>query len=316
MPKLLLVNYHYVRDPNAHPYPGIHPIAEEAFAQQLDRLAARLHIATPDEVEAFVLQGRELPRDSVLITFDDGLVDHAEVARDILDPKGVKAVFFVCSRPLTEQRALSVHKVHWLRAMTEPSRFAAELNAALPEKWRERQLTDDEAGAAARTYIYDTPADRRTKYLLNFILPEDVVDQVTSVMLEQAGVTEAAFCQRTYMDADALKKLVAGGHRVEAHTHDHRAVTRLGNDEDSSIALNIRTLEQATGRRPTWISYPYGRAWALPSNPAAFCKRHGFQIGVALEGTWVKRENTPYAIDRINTNEVDRVLSERNVAVD
>ena len=81
------------------------------------------------------------------------------------------------------------------------------------------------------------------------------------------------------------------------------------------MALNVSTLEQATGRRPNWISYPYGRDWALPKDPAAFCKRHGFQIGVALEGTFVTPERMPYALDRINTNEVERVVSARNVAV-
>jgi peptidoglycan/xylan/chitin deacetylase (PgdA/CDA1 family) len=266
-------------------------------------------------VEGFILQGRDLPRDSVLIVFDDGLVDHAETVRNILAPMGVKAVFFVCSRPLTEQRALAVHKIHWLRATTEPSLFTAELLAALPQQWRARKLTDAERQAAARTYIYDSPADGEIKYLLNFILPEDVVDQATSSMLARAGLSETDFCRQTYMDAAALRKLVAAGHRVEAHTHDHRAVTRLGADEDASIALNVRTLEQATGSRPTWISYPYGRDWALPKDPAAFCRRHHFKIGVALEGTFVTPDRTPYALDRINTNDVERVMSARDVTV-
>jgi peptidoglycan/xylan/chitin deacetylase (PgdA/CDA1 family) len=315
MRQLLLVNYHYVRAPNAHPYPGIHPISPEAFAQQLKRLAAQFHLATPEEVEAYVLQGRDLPRDSVLITFDDGLVDHAETARDILDPMGVKAVFFVCSRPLAERQAVAVHKIHWLRATTEPSRFTAELLEALPQEWCERKLSENERQSAARTYIYDTPKDGEIKYLLNFILPEDVVDEVTSTMLARSKVSEAEFCRRTYMDAETLRKLVANGHRVEAHTHDHRAVTRFGADEDSSMALNVSTLEMATGRRPSWISYPYGRDWALPKDPAAFCKRHGFQVGVALEGTFVTPQRMPYALDRINTNEVERVVSAHNAAV-
>jgi peptidoglycan/xylan/chitin deacetylase (PgdA/CDA1 family) len=313
--QLLLVNYHYVREPRAHPYPGIHPISPEAFAQQLKRLAAQFHIATPEEVEAYVLQGRDLPRDSVLVTFDDGLVDHAETVRDILDPMGVKAVFFVCSRPLTEQRAVSVHKIHWLRATTEPERFRADLLVELPDEWRKRQLSESEKQAARRTYIYDRPEDGEVKYLLNFLLPEEVVDATTSAMLKRRGVSDADFCRRTYMDAAALRKLTAAGHRVEAHTHDHRAVTRLGADEDASIALNVRTLAEATGVRPQWISYPYGRDWALPKDAGAFCRRHGFAIGVALEGTWVKPEHTPYALDRINTNEVERVASERNVTV-
>ena len=107
---------------------------------------------------------------------------------------------------------------------------------------------------------------------------------------------------------------MAAGHRVEAHTHDHRPVTRLGAEEDELMALNVRTLEQATGRRPTWLSYPFGRDWALPDDSRAFCRRHGFAFGVTLKGTWVKPENAPYALDRINTNEVEQVVSERNVA--
>jgi peptidoglycan/xylan/chitin deacetylase (PgdA/CDA1 family) len=313
--QLLLVNYHYVREPRAHPYPGIHPISPEAFAQQLKRLAAQFHVATPEEVEAYVLHGRNLPRDSVLITFDDGLVDHAETARDILDPMGVKAVFFVCSRPLTEQRAVSVHKIHWLRATNEPDRFRADFLAELPEEWRQRLLSESEKQAARRTYIYDRPEDGEVKYLLNFLLPEDVVDAATSAMLKRRGVGEADFCRRTYMDAAGLRMLAKAGHRVGAHTHDHRPVTHLGAEEDALVALNVRTLEEATGERPRWISYPYGRDWALPKDPQAFCRRHGFAIGVTLEGTWVQPERTPYALDRINTNEVERVVSERNVAV-
>jgi peptidoglycan/xylan/chitin deacetylase (PgdA/CDA1 family) len=313
--QLLLVNYHYVRDPNAHPFPGIHPISPDAFAQQLKLLASKLHIATPEEAEAFLAAGEALPGDSVLLTFDDGLADHWETARDILDPLGLKAIFFVCSRPLAEQRAVSVHKIHWLRATAEPARFRTELLAALPSDWRGRAMSATEQEAAVRTYIYDTPEDAGIKYLLNFLLPEDVVDEVTSAMLARTGVSEAEFCRRTYMDAATLRKLIAAGHRVEAHTHDHRPVTRLGAQEDALMALNTRALEEATGRRPTWISYPFGRDWALPGNSEAFCRRHGFNFGVTLKGTWVQPENAPYSLDRINTNEVEQVLSARHADV-
>jgi peptidoglycan/xylan/chitin deacetylase (PgdA/CDA1 family) len=313
--KLLLVNYHYVRDPHAHPYPGIHPISPDAFAQQVKRLAEQFHIATPEEVETFVLQGRELPRDSVLLTFDDGLVDHAETARQILDPMGVKAVFFVCSRPLTEHRAVPVHKIHWLRAIMEPDRFRAELLACLPEEWRGRRLSDEEEKAARSTYIYDRPQDADIKYLLNFLLPEEAVDAATSAMLNRTDVSEAEFCRRTYMVGETLRALEAAGHRVEAHTHDHQPVTRLGAKEEELMGLHIRALQHILGRKPRWISFPFGRDWALPADPATFCRRHGFVIGVTLKGKWVTPQHTPYALERINTNEVEQVVSERDVAV-
>ena len=311
--RLLLVNYHYVRDPGLYAYPGIHPISPEAFRRQMELLSSSLHMATPDEAEAYLLHGEELPGPSALVTFDDGLTDHAKTANDILEPMGIKAVFFVCSRPLTEQRALAVHKVHYLRAMTEPGRFREELLVALPPEWRDRQLTSNERAAAARTYIYDKPEHGEIKYLLNSLLPEDVLDQVTSQMLAGRGVDERDFCSETYMDMGTLRHLEDGGHRIGAHTHDHRAVTRLRADEDRHMALNVATLAEATGRRPKWVSYPYGRDWALPANPAGFCKHHGFSVGVTLTGLWVQPEHTPFAVDRINTNEVDRVLSDHEI---
>jgi peptidoglycan/xylan/chitin deacetylase (PgdA/CDA1 family) len=313
--QLLLVNYHYVRDPHAYPYPGIHPISPKAFSDQLKLLASELHIATPEEAEAFLLEGRPLPRDSVLLTFDDGLVDHAEIARDVLDPLGVKALFFVCTRPLTEQRAVPVHKIHWLRATTEPDRFRSEFLAVLPDEWRARRLSDSETQAARSTYIYDRPQDAEIKYLLNFLLPEEVVDIATSAMLKRSGVSEADFCRRTYMDGEGLRALEAAGHRVEAHTHDHRPVTRLGADEEALMIRHVSTLQDVLGRKLKWISFPFGRDWALPQDPEAFCRRYGFAIGVTLKGKWVTPGHTPYALERINTNEVEQVMSERNVAV-
>lgn len=306
---LLLVNYHYVRDPALYCYPGIHPLSPAGLGRQVERLASLLHVATPDEAEAFLLDGKALPGPSVLLTFDDGLVDHAWTARNILDPMGLKAFFFVCSRPLTEGRALAVHKVHYLRATTEPNQFRAELLAVLPDTWRSRRLTGMESEAAARTYIYDSREHAEIKYLLNFLLPDDVVDEATSAMLAARGINERTFCRETYMDEAALRALELDGHRIGAHTHDHRPVTRLGEAEERLMELNVSTIAAATGRSPAWISYPYGRDWALPADCADFCRRHGFSIGVTLMGEWVRPEHVPFALDRINTNEVDCLLN-------
>ena len=307
--RLLLVNYHYVRDPSGYAYPGIHPLAPDLWRRQVGTLGDALALLTPGEAEAHLLGERPLERPGTLLTFDDGLVDHAWAAREILDPLGVKAVFFVCTRPLVEERALVVHKVHHLRATTDPDLFRREFLERLPRDWQGRALSGEQQAAARRTYIYDRPEHGDLKYLINFVLPEHVVDAATTYMFKARGVDEAEFCRHTYMDADTLRALEASGHRVEAHTHDHRPVTTLGADEDELMGRNVDVLSQVLGRRPTWISFPYGRDWALPPDSAEFCRRHGFDIGITLTGDWVRPEHMPYAVDRINTNEVDVVLA-------
>lgn len=306
-PRLLLVNYHYIR-PRAYAYPGIHPLAPDAFRREVDWLAGRYHMASIAEAEAFFLNGAPLPGDSVLLTFDDGLVDHAIAARDVLEPRGIGGVFFVCTRPLTEGRALAVHKIHWLRATTEPGLFLAQFHHALPYAWRRRTLSAAEAQAARETYVYDDPDAQQLKYMMNFVLPDEVIDEVTSRMLESRGVAEPDFARDVYMDAETLRSLERAGHRVGAHTHDHRPVTRhKPGDLDRSMRSHVDALGAILGHAPTWFSYPFGRDWAVPDDTEMFARAYGFRIACTLQGTWVEAGAPAHALPRINTNEIAEI---------
>ncbi len=311
-PRLLLVNYHYLRDPKAAPYPGIYPLRMQELAAQVDQLAARFHMATPVQAESFLLGGGALPRDAVLLTFDDGLREQSDAAREVLDPRGVKGVFFVTSRPLTDRLALMVHKVHWLRANTEPKQFADEFEALMPPEWTAARADEATRKAAVGQYKYDTPADALLKYRLNFQLPHDVADAATSAMLRTRGIDEAKFCTDLYMSESEIRDLVARGHAIGSHSHSHAALSRLSASAlDADIERNLATLAGVLGGRSTWHSYPYGREWAFPADPTAFCRRHGFRLAVTLIEGWNGPGEDPALIKRVNTNDVAKAIALR-----
>lgn len=70
-----------------------------AFEQLLHYLLDVHRILTPAEAEA-LLSGQPGQADDgrfpYLLTFDDGFLSHANIARNLLDPSGVKGLFFVC----------------------------------------------------------------------------------------------------------------------------------------------------------------------------------------------------------------------------
>jgi peptidoglycan/xylan/chitin deacetylase (PgdA/CDA1 family) len=70
-----------------------------AFERLLGYVLDVHRIITPEEADA-LLVGRVLPnqhgRVPYLVTFDDGFQSQVNVAREILDQHGVKAIFFVC----------------------------------------------------------------------------------------------------------------------------------------------------------------------------------------------------------------------------
>lgn len=302
--KLLIVTYHYIRDPKAAPHAGIHPISPADFVAQVNDLRQRYHMATPAEAERFLLGEASLPGASVLLTFDDGMVDQGEAAQNVLDPLGIRAVFFVTSRPLVERRALAVHKVHWLRAHTPPPRFGEEFEAALPAEWRAGNADAPERADAARRYPYDAPVDARLKARINGTLPNAVVDSATAVMLRARGLSEAAFCEQLYLGEGDLRAIAARGHAIGAHGHSHAAFSRLGAVLDADLRANVACLTRLAGAAPTWVSYPYGRQWAIPEDAAGLCRRYGFRVGVTLNLGWNEGAIDPALAKRINTNEV------------
>lgn len=308
--RLLFVNYHYIREPAAYRYPGIHPIGMAVFRAQLEQLQDRICFATPAEAEGFVLDGRELPGPNVVPTFDDGLMDHWEAACQVLDPLGIKGAFFVCSRPAITKRALTVHKIQWLRAYTSPSEFVEELFSFLPLELRS-SCSEAWVAQAEQTYKYDTPVTARLKYALNFILPGALIDDVTSQMFTNRGIDERRFCEQTYMSEVHLRSLAERGHIVGVHGHTHIPFTRLGEDVFDDVRTNVAYLADAVGRPPRWLAYPYGRADAIPDDAvlASLFGRFDLKIGITLMGTWNIGGGSPVRLNRINTNELEAVVN-------
>lgn len=78
-------------------YHDIAPHDQERFAAQLRWLARSWNFVSPDQFAAMV-SGEEAIRGShLLLTFDDGFASNRAVAEAVLNPMGIRALFFVVS---------------------------------------------------------------------------------------------------------------------------------------------------------------------------------------------------------------------------
>ncbi len=78
-------------------YHDIAPFERELFASQLKWLGRKWRFITPAIFEGMVAGLIPVDQDSLLLTFDDGFISNREVAETILNPLGIKALFFVVS---------------------------------------------------------------------------------------------------------------------------------------------------------------------------------------------------------------------------
>jgi len=91
----LVLCYHAVADLSNDPVLAEYGIQAQRLAGQLDRLFRRgFSFIDAAELRACLAGRGQLPRKAVLLTFDDCYAELAQVARDILAPRGIPALVF------------------------------------------------------------------------------------------------------------------------------------------------------------------------------------------------------------------------------
>src|SRR6185436_9689225 len=103
-----ILTYHHVADEDtAYPYdPGVADASPQQFRRQMEMLA---RYGTPIGVDELIraVDGAPLPKNPVMVTFDDGDRSCHDVALPILRAVGMRAAFFVPTGYIQER------KIYW-----------------------------------------------------------------------------------------------------------------------------------------------------------------------------------------------------------
>jgi peptidoglycan/xylan/chitin deacetylase (PgdA/CDA1 family) len=277
---LIAVNYHYIRP--HFPADGIHGITPDQFEQQLALLGRCGEFVDSVRVRAAVLGETELPRQSILITFDDGLREQYEHAWPVLQRRGIPAMFFVNTRPIAEQSVCLVHKIHFLRSQIAPARFVDLLRRHAVEDGLELKLDAD--AAARNQYPFDGPQAARLKYFLNFVLARRQRERlITACFREVFQEAERKMSRRLYMIPAQIQEL-GRTKSVGTHGHDHKPLGQLDLPGiRQAIQASLDFLQALLGYRPFALSYPYGSRQACSPDAARAARALGLDYAFTME---------------------------------
>ena len=188
------------------------------------------------------LKRDSLPPRSLVITFDDGYADNAEVALPILQRYGLRATFFVATGFLDGGRMFNDSVIECLRA-TPHGRIDLD-------SFGLGQITLD--SASARSAVIDLLLPR-IKYLT---LPER--EEAIAGLQRACGV--AALPTDLMMDSDQVRDLHCSGMEIGAHTVNHPILTSITSSEtEREIGEGKRELESIINASVDVFAYPNGK---------------------------------------------------------
>ncbi len=247
---LLTVMWHYVREPDEEPRVGAGAVRPVDFDRQLDLIARHRTIVGWPAV-ARALDGTvPLPPNPVLLTFDDGLIDHHRTVGPRLAARGWSGVFFAMARSSGDPLSVG-HLIHILLADRSPAELRAAVVARLDRDDR-RRFEVAEARAAAAEF---DPIDVVKRPLQRDLA--DVAGPILSALIEERHGNEGAIADRLHLsDADVAGLRAAGmtigGHGVRHPWFDHEPADRVTAEVEASAGWLARE------PRPWAFAYPYG----------------------------------------------------------
>lgn len=318
VPRCLVVMCHYVRPkfalgrlPQDSVRGRIDGLSVADFEAQLDRLCAKYEPIDWPMLCAWRDGRRELPPRSFLLTFDDGLSDHARYVAPVLHHRGLRGVFFVPGVVLAEQCMLSAHMIHLLIAGLGDMR----LRELIMEQLRGRGDVDPNwladtswHEASDRLYHYETTARGRLKYLLTMRLPLATRHQILRDLFETHVGSARRWSRDWYLSWDDVVALQSAGHTVGGHGYAHEPLERLTEAEQAKDIRRVSDLfEDAFGRTFRPFSYPYGR---VSSCTPALCRESGFVDAFTTQARWLSANDHRFLCPRVDTIHVDQFIEQ------
>ncbi|HLO35575.1 MAG TPA: polysaccharide deacetylase family protein [Candidatus Deferrimicrobium sp.] len=259
--------YHYVRDVTARPRVGYRSLDRATFEAQLDSIC---RVRTPVPWAALldaVHGGRALPRDAILLTFDDGLADHHRDVLPSLAARGLPGVFFVLARSPHDGLAVG-HKLHVLGAAMGSAALRDAMTERLSPADVERYSILQANLRAAGVSDPDDPWKRPLQREL-----EPAAAPILSGLIRERLGPETDLARELYLDARQLNELVANGMALGGHGRDHPWLEFVGRARVRAELAASASFLAAFDGGPWPFAYPYG---GVPRGAGSLLSEAGF----------------------------------------
>ncbi len=257
-------------------------VTVESFRSQLRLLKKHYNVISPGEFMLWLRKSQELPEKAILLTCDDGLLNHLSVMLPILQQEKLKSLFFVTGSSLGNTREMLWYVELYLllkqaQPQDEPLGVHGIVIPKISDDARQRQSvwisllkSLSQCDAAARRSFLEEAAARfglQTSWKMRYLEDPCLRDRFQLLRLPE------------------LKQLADAGMTIGAHTLSHPALAAQSLElARGEIAECRKGLGQSVGREVWAIAYPFGDPGSVGAREFKMAEEAGYECGFVNVG--------------------------------
>jgi len=286
---LTVLNYHRIEDSRsakAHFKPNI-SATPQMFSKQLDYLKENYNVISLNQIMRWISGHWNLPRNSALITFDDGYLDNYTNAFPELKSRNFPAVIFLTSGFIGQSIPF-----YW-DLLAYCFNFTKKDNLFLSQVGQWSWENDDQKMRIAYKVIEELKkfSEDDKQYLVDKIL-----DNL------ETPIPDGLF-SNLFLSWDQVREMVDGNIEMGSHTVNHPILTKISFDSAmNELILSKNMIQKEINQEVDSFAYPNGRLGDFDNNIIVHAKNLGFKTAFTLiPGPQSYRNvfQNPYQIRRI-----------------
>jgi len=301
--------YHIIRQKFDLRYPRIRGLSInlEEFEQQLKFFIKNNNLVNIRDVVHLLYFDKKLPKNSVLLTFDDGYREHFSDIFPILFENNVQGAFFVNIKALNTNNVLLPNKIQFILEY---------------EKNREKIIKDlfdnldyfrEEYKLKSNYYYYNKFAkknwidDENTtfiRFLLQRELPKIISENITSDLFKKyVCLNEKKFSEELYLNFNQIKCMKNNGMYIGAHGYNHYWMDTLDYNSQLDEIIKSQEFLKDLGNEFLIYSYPHGGYNKITIN---LLEKNCWNIGLTANYGMISKKTHPFKLPRYES--FDRII--------
>lgn len=250
-------------------------------------------------------RGGNLPDNAMLLTFDDGYIDHYSYVFPILDKFGFQGSFFPPCK-IFDGKVLDVNKIHFILASTNIDTIVRRLFDEI-NKYRcagRIEISNDDLW---KRYAVKSRFDNEkvvfVKRILQTGLNEEIRNEISTKLFEEfIKVPEEQFAKELYVTKEQLHSMRKAGMYIGLHGYDHYWLSDLTKDEvETDIDKTLSVMSDLIDQDNWVMNYPYG---SHNSSVEKIIKDKGCSIALTTDvGVADISKNELLRLPRLDTND-------------